>query len=76
MQFSLFHLLLLIFIAIMTIWFFVNTIITKKWRNRASGESESWIAGVFYYNPVDKRIFYQKEQAWVLPLILHSHYRL
>jgi hypothetical protein len=60
MQFSLFHLLLLIFIAIMTIWFFVNTIITNKWRNRAFGESENWKVGVFYYNPADKKIFLPK----------------
>ena len=60
MHFSSFHLLLIILIAGSAVWIFVNTIITKKWRNRASAESESWNLGVFYYNPDDKRIFLPK----------------
>lgn len=60
MNFTLFHLLLIILIAALTVWIFINTIMTKKWRNRVSGESETWKLGVFYYNPDDKRIFLPK----------------
>lgn len=60
MEFSSLKLLLVVFIVVTTIWIFVNTIITKKWRNKVSGESECWKMGVFYYNPDDKRIFLPK----------------
>lgn len=52
--------LLLVFALIATVWTFINTIITKKWRNRAPRESESWVLGVFYYNPDDKRLMLPK----------------
>jgi len=39
---------------------FSNTIITKKWRNKVINEAECWKWGVFYYNPMDKRIFLPK----------------
>lgn len=52
--------LLVVFILIATIWIFINTVITKKWRNRAPGEAESWKLGVFYYNPDDKRLMLPK----------------
>ena len=39
---------------------FYNTIITKKWRNKVINEAECWKWGVFYYNPMDKRIFLPK----------------
>ncbi len=60
MQMTPMYLIITIFIVVATIWIFINTIITKKWRNRAPGETESWKFGVFYYNPGDKRIFLPK----------------
>ena len=39
---------------------FYNTIITKKWRNKVINESDCWKWGIFYYNPLDKRIFLPK----------------
>jgi len=59
-QISLIQTLLIIFILIATVWVFINTIITKKWRNKAPGEAESWKAGIFYYNPDDKRLMLPK----------------
>lgn len=61
MEFSILHLLMIIFIVLTTVWIFVNTIITKKWRNRAPGESDSWKLGVLYYNPEDTRMFLPKK---------------
>lgn len=46
--------------VLITIPIFVNTIITKKWRNKVENESEYWKWGVIYYNPNDKRIFLPK----------------
>ena len=60
MEHSTFLILLIILVVIATVWIFVNTIITKKWRNKVSGESEGWKLGVFYYNPDDKRMFLPK----------------
>jgi uncharacterized membrane protein len=50
---------ILCILAITTIVFY-KTIITKEWRNRAPGESESWYLIVFYFNPRDKRLFIPK----------------
>ncbi len=46
-----------------TIVIFINTIITKKWRNLAPGEADSWKLGVFYYNPLDSRLFLPKRSG-------------
>ena len=54
------YILIIVFILLVTCWTFINTIITKKWRNRAPKESESWKWGIFYYNPLDKRIMLPK----------------
>ena len=60
-------LLLLIALIIMTIVFTVqvyyNTIVTKKWRDQVINESECWKWGLFYYNPMDKRIFLPKRSG-------------
>ena len=51
----------IVLIAILiTIPIFINTIITKKWRNKVPNESDYWKWGVIYYNPNDKRIFLPK----------------
>ncbi|MDR3667700.1 MAG: DUF5808 domain-containing protein [Ignavibacteriaceae bacterium] len=47
---------------------FYNTIITKKWRNKVINESECWKWGMFYYNPLDKRIFLPKRTGLGLTL--------
>jgi uncharacterized membrane protein len=47
------------FLAVAAIVFY-KTIITKEWRNRVVGESESWRGGVFYYNPSDNRLLLPK----------------
>jgi predicted RND superfamily exporter protein len=47
-------------IFIIALVFLTNTIITKKWRDKAINESQSWKWGIFYYNPLDKRIFLPK----------------
>jgi uncharacterized membrane protein len=47
---------------------FYNTIITKKWRDKAVNESQSWKWGGFYYNPQDKRIFLPKRSGLGLTL--------
>ena len=57
-QFFLYEAILLA-ILISTITFY-NTIITKKWRNKVINEAECWKWGMFYYNPLDKRIFLPK----------------
>lgn len=46
--------------VLITIPIFINTIITKKWRNKVENESNYWKWGVIYYNPNDKRIFLPK----------------
>lgn len=46
--------------VLITIPIFINTIITKKWRNKVPNESDYWNWGVIYYNPNDKRIFLPK----------------
>jgi uncharacterized membrane protein len=51
---------ILLTILISTITFY-NTIITKKWRNKVINEAECWKWGMFYYNPLDKRIFLPKK---------------
>lgn len=43
-----------------TIPIFINTIITKKWRNRVPNESDYWKWEIIYYSPTDKRIFLPK----------------
>ena len=52
--------LLIVFIGGVTLWVFINTIVTRKWRDKAPGEAESWKWGVFYYNPDDDRIMLPK----------------
>lgn len=56
MHLSPIHAAFIIFILLTTVWIFINTIITKRWRNRAPDESKSWKFGFIYYNPLDKRI--------------------
>lgn len=46
--------------VLITIPIFINTIITKKWRNKVEKESDYWKWGVIYYNPDDTRIFLPK----------------
>ncbi|MGE5352382.1 MAG: DUF5808 domain-containing protein [Acidobacteriota bacterium] len=46
-----------------TIPVFYNTVITKKWRNKAEGEANSWYLGVFYFNPKDTRMFLPKRSG-------------
>jgi len=53
---------------ILTAVIFYNTIITKKWRNKVINEDECWKWGVFYYNPMDKRIFLPKRYGLGLTL--------
>lgn len=43
--------------ALIVIPIFVNTIITKKWRNKVKDEADYWKWGIIYYNPEDSRIF-------------------
>ena len=45
---------------IVTIPIFINTIITKKWRNKVPNEEDHWNWGFIYYNRDDKRIFLPK----------------
>jgi uncharacterized membrane protein len=45
---------------IVTIPIFINTIITKKWRNKVPNEEDHWKWGFIYYNRDDKRIFLPK----------------
>lgn len=52
--------LLIVFIGGVTLWVFINTIVTRKWRDKVPGEAESWKWGVFYYNPNDDRIMLPK----------------
>jgi len=52
--------IILITLLILTAWIYFNTVITRKWRNKAPEEYNSWKLGVFYYNPLDKRIFIPK----------------
>ena len=47
---------------------FYNTIITKKWRNKVINETECWKWGIFYFNPIDKRIFLPKRTGLGLTL--------
>ena len=60
MQLSPIRSAIIIFILLTTVWIFINTVITKRWRNRAPDESKSWRLGFIYYNPPDKRIFLPK----------------
>ena len=55
--------IILITLLILTAWIYFNTVITRKWRNKAPEEYNSWKLGVFYYNPLDKRIFIPKRTA-------------
>ena len=52
--------LVVVVVVIYAAWMFFNTVITKRFRNKAPGETESWVLGVFYYNPDDSRIFLPK----------------
>lgn len=45
---------------LITIPIFINTIITKKWRNMVPNEEDHWKWGFIYYNRDDKRIFLPK----------------
>jgi uncharacterized membrane protein len=59
---------IIIFVLLLSAITFYNTIITKKWRNKAINESQSWKWGMFYYNPMDKRIFLPKRSGLGLTL--------
>jgi uncharacterized membrane protein len=59
----------IILVAILsTILVFVNTIVTKKWRNKVINESECWKWGIIYYNPIDERTFLPKRTGLGLTL--------
>jgi uncharacterized membrane protein len=58
----------IIFALLLSAITFYNTIITKKWRNKAINESQCWKWGGFYYNPQDKRIFLPKRSGLGLTL--------
>jgi uncharacterized membrane protein len=45
---------------LITIPIFINTIITKKWRNKVPNEEDHWKWRFIYYNRDDKRIFLPK----------------
>jgi len=60
MNINLWLILLVIFSILFTVITFVNTIITKKWRNKVENENECWKLGVIYFNPNDERIFLPK----------------
>lgn len=49
--------------VLITIPIFYNTVITKKWRNKAEGEANSWYLWGFYFNPNDKRMFLPKRSG-------------
>lgn len=49
--------------VVITIPVFYNTVITKKWRNKAEGEANSWYLGFFYFNPKDRRMFLPKRSG-------------
>jgi len=51
---------ILVFALLSTLLIFVNTIITKKWRNNTEDESKSWKLGFIYYNPKDNRVLLPK----------------
>ena len=51
------YIFIIISTSVFVLWVFINTIITKKWRNRVPNESECWKFSIFYYNPLDKRSF-------------------
>lgn len=50
-----------LFAIISTALIFYNTVITKKWRNQAHKEQDSWVLGFIYYNPDDRRILIPKK---------------
>ena len=57
------QIILIVAVLSVTIIIFINTIILKKWRNLAPGEADSWKRGVFYYNPLDRRLFLPKRSG-------------
>ncbi|HEX2868518.1 MAG TPA: DUF5808 domain-containing protein [Ignavibacteriales bacterium] len=48
---------------IITVPVFYNTVITKKWRNKAEDEAKSWYLWGFYFNPKDSRMFLPKRSG-------------
>ena len=52
-----------LFAIIATALTFYNTILTKKWRDTAPNEKDSWLLGFIYYNPADQRIMLPKRSG-------------
>jgi len=66
MEPTFFRMMLVLFAVILTVWVFINTIITKRWRNKARGEAESWYLACFITTLMTNVSCFRSAPAWVL----------